>query len=135
MIQFHVFKLIESINNYYIYLISHVEDPELFLEEVEHSVANALDKPYNQYLSTCDWDSITIEKASVNPVDVIHNHLPQDDKCINVSNSYISLIPPPKEKKKREPKPKAEPKKPAKPRGKKTGVTIDMNQQVVDPSV
>ena len=126
MIQFHVYKLTENTNGYYIYLISNVEDPEIFIEQVEHSVANELNKPYNQYLSTCDWDDMKIEKVNINPIDVINRHLPQDDKCINVSESYISLIPPPKEKKKREPKPKAEPKekKPAKPRGKKPGLQL-----------
>ena len=64
----------------------------------------------NQYLNSIDFDTVKIDKVQINPIDVINKTLPADQKCMNISDSYISLIPPPKVKK--TPKPKAD--KPAK---------------------
>ena len=60
----------------------------------------------NQYLNSIDFDTVKIDKVKINPIDVINKTLPADEKCMNISDSYISLIPPPKVK--RVPKPKAE---------------------------
>ena len=116
--QFQTYKISEQDNGYFLYTISSLSDPELVLETMEFSIANEPQKQMNQYLMTSDFDKVICEQVSISPIDVINNTLPQDDKCINVSSSYISLIPPPKIASKRVPKPKAETKK-AKPKGKK----------------
>jgi len=69
----------------------------------------------------CDFDNMTIEKVNMNPIDVINKNFLANDKNMLISDSFKSLIPPPKPK--REPKKKAEKepkeKKEPKPRGKK----------------
>ena len=128
---FQTFKISETTNNFYFYFISHVDDPELVLDIVDVCL-DEKDKPMNQYIMSIDPDTIKCEKVSVSPCDVINRNLPQDSKCMNISNDYCALIPPPKEsRKKKEAKPKVEktPKEPkqAKPRAKKVqkGVIID----------
>ena len=118
---YHVYKLTEHQNNFYVYTISPFDDTELTMESFEHFVANSPQVPMCQYLMICDFDNMTIEKSSMNPIEVINKSFPPDDKNMLISDSFKSLIPPPKSK--REPKKKSEkePKeaKPVKPRGKK----------------
>ena len=118
---YNVFKLSESENNYYFYFISPFSEQnnELALESIEHYISNESTQ-MNQYLHNINFDEVKIEKINMNPIDVINKSFAPDDKNMLVSNSFVALIPLPKEKKKREVKPK-EPKekKDPKPRGKK----------------
>ena len=118
---YNVFKLSESENNYYFYFISPFSEQnnELALESIEHYISNESTQ-MNQYLHNINFDEVKIEKVNMNPIDVINKNFPADDKNMLISDSYKAFIPLPKEKKKREVKPK-EPKekKDPKPRGKK----------------
>ena len=117
---YNVFKLSESENNYYFYFISPFSESniECVSESIEHYISNE-QTLMNQYLHIIDFDNVKIEKVNMNPIDVINKNFPADDKNMLISDSYKAFIPPPKEpKKKREAKPK-EPKKEPKPRGKK----------------
>ena len=105
---FSVYKFQEHDNEFYLYTISNLDDPELVLQTIEFSITNEPEKPINQYLMTVNFDNVKIEKLSISLIDVINRSFPSDSKCMNVSQDYISLIPPPKEKKKREIKPKIE---------------------------
>ena len=123
-INFYAYKLTEAENGYYMYLVSQVENPELFMEQVEHWVGNSdINDPIIKFLDSCDWDGIKIEKTNVNPNDIINKSLPNDNKCLNTntSNDFLNCLPPqppPKAPKvKKEPKPKAE-----KPKAKKSTV-------------
>ena len=63
---------------------------------------------------------------TINPIDIINNSIPPDEKCMNNSQTFQEFIVEAKPKAKRGPKSKAEqtePKKP-KPRGKKSQVLI-----------
>ena len=78
---------------------------------------------HNANTSTCDFDEMKIEKVAINPADIVNKNLPADNHCANISQDFIALIPPPKEKKSRVAKPKTEKppkeaKRKAKPRGK-----------------
>ena len=108
---FHVFKFQELENGFYFYFISlfNGENIDIVSESIEHYISNEHTQ-MNQYLNSIDFDTVKIDKVQINPTDVINKTLPTDEKCMNISDSYISLIPPPKVK--RVPKPKAD--KPAK---------------------
>ena len=115
---FHVFKFQELENGYYFFFISlfNGENVDLVSESIEHYISNERNQ-MNQYLNSIDFDTVKIDKVQMNPIDVINKTLPADEKCMNISDSYISLIPPPKVKKtpkadklpkeKKEPKPRA----------------------------
>ena len=113
---YHGYKFSEHENGYYFYFLSPFDgsDLDLVLETVEHYIVC-------QYLNSIDFDTVNVEKViGGSAMDIINNTFPHDDKCMNVSDSFKSLIPPPKAK--RQPKKKAEttdkpakkaPKKPA----------------------
>ena len=125
---FHTFKITESQNAFYVYFVSLFDDSDLTMETFEHFVANSEQIPMCQYLITCDFDEMKVEKVNVNPIDVINKNLPQDSKCMNICNDFVSHIPPPKPK--RTPKPKAD--KPApKPKGKKSTQKVDISTEPV----
>ena len=133
---FHVFKFQELENGFYFFFISlfNGENIDLVSESIEHYISNERNQ-MNQYLNSIDFDTVKIDKVHINPIDVINKTLPADQKCMNISDSYISLIPPPKVKK--TPKPKADKpakeKKEPKPRAKKStqNVTILSEPQVL----
>ena len=96
MQKFQVYKIFETINNYYFYVISHVDDKDIVLMQFEHTSVNKPSEPMYKYLNTVvGWDNISIEKCDINPIDIINGSLIQfkDDKCMNLNNSFISLIP------------------------------------------
>ena len=75
---FHTFKITESQNAFYVYFVSLFDDSDLTMETFEHFVANSEQIPMCQYLITCDFDEMKVEKVNVNPIDVINKNLPQD---------------------------------------------------------
>ena len=133
---FHVFKFSEAENGHYFFFISpfNKDNIDLVSESIEHYISNEPTQ-MNQYLNGINFDTIKVESVQINPIDVINKTLPADEKCMNISDSYISLIPPPKVK--RVPKPKADKpakeKKETKPRAKKStqNVTISNEPQIL----
>ena len=125
MQNFQVYKFFETVNNYYFYIISHIDDPDIVLVQFEHTSANKPNEPLYKYLNTAvGWDNIGIDKCDdIKPIDVINGVYGNDTKCMNFNNTFESLIPEKKKKEKaaKEPKPKKEPK----PRSKKSNVKID----------
>ena len=133
------YKFTDQASQYYFYFISPftgTDDIDLVAESIEHYISNAPSQ-MNQFLVTVDFDQAKIEPAqSITPLNVINGTFPADDKCMNISTSFVSLIPPPKPvKPKKEAKPVKEHKVP-KPRGKKAvqqvaiscdKATLDMN--------
>ena len=117
---YNVFKLSESENNYYFYFLSPFSESnmEFVSESIERYISNE-QTLMNQYLHIIDFDNVKIERAQLSPIEVINKSFASDDKNMLSSDSFKSLIPPPKAK--REPTTKAEnePKKEPKPRGKK----------------
>ena len=120
---YYAYKLTDQESGHYFYFLCHVKDIDLVAEQIEHTSANSDNELTYQFLNQRDWDQINIEPTTeVKTSDILNGVIPTNDsRCMNISDSFKSLIiqPKQKEKKKREPKPKAEPKKPAKPRGKK----------------
>ena len=131
---FSTYKFTEGNNNYYFYAISHIDNLDIVSEQLEHGIANELEKPMNQYLINVDFDNVTIKKSSISPLDVINRNFPQDSKCMNISTDYVSLIPPQKPKKEanqkaeKVDKPVKEAKIP-KPRGKKSVHTVNVTTE------
>ena len=138
---YSVYKFTESEHGYFFYFLSLFDgqDPDLVSEQIEHYISN-VPTDMNKYLDTCNFDAVKIEKANISPVDVINKNFQPDDKNMLISNSFVSLIPPPPEPKKRASKPKVDKpikeKKEAKPRAKKsaqkvnidtTGAVLNMN--------
>ena len=132
---FHPYKVTENDHGFYFFTISPFDNEEIVMETVEHFVSNSPQNQMCQYLIHCDFDNMKIEKANISCIEVINKNIPiTDSKCMNVSSDYVSLIPPPKEKKKREAKPKAD-KPPPKPRGKKaanTKISISTEPQTIN---
>ena len=141
---YSVYKFTENENGFYFYFLSPFSEQNVdcVCEFIEHYISNEHTQMI-QYLLHCDFDNTKIEKVSHLPaIDVINKTTSViDPKCMNVSNDFVALIPPPKPK--REPKKKAdavagatkEP-KPAKPRGKKStqNVNISIAPQSLDMS-
>ena len=135
---YSVYKFTESEHGYFFYFLSLFDgqDPDLVSEQIEHYISN-VPTDMNKYLDTCNFDAVKIEKSNISPIDVINKTFQPDDKNILISNSYISLIPPPKQPRtKKEPKGEAKPKltkepkekKEAKPRSsKKQAQKVDIN--------
>ena len=132
---YSVFKLTEQDNNYYFYFLSPFDgtDLELVAESIEHYISNEPSQ-MNQYLMTVpDFDNVKVEKVDIPAITVLNKTFQPDDKSMLISKSLVSLIPPPKEKKKREAKPKAdktvkEPKAP-KSRGKKSIQSVNISTE------
>ena len=104
---FHLFKITEKQNDFYVYYISLFDDPELTMETFEHWVSNSPQNQICQYLMSCDFDEMTTEKViGISASDAINNSFPTDTKCMNISNDFVPLIPPAKPK--RQPKAKAQ---------------------------
>ena len=104
---FHLFKITEKQNDFYVYYISLFDDPELTMETFEHWVSNSPQNQICQYLMSCDFDEMTTEKViGISASDAINNRFPSDPKCMNISNDFVPLIPPAKPK--RQPKAKAQ---------------------------
>ena len=91
---FQVYKFFETINNFYFYVISHVDDENIVLTQFEHTSANKPNVSMYKYLNyVVGWDNISIEKCdTIKAVDIINNSLDSDDKCMNISTSYESFI-------------------------------------------
>ena len=83
-----------------------------------------------------------LKKSSVTPIDVISKNIPQDVKCMNISDEYVKLtqeamqklVKPKKEKIIKDPKTKKEPKpkKEHKPKAKKSDIKIDLKQTTLN---
>ena len=132
---YSVFKLTEQDNNYYFYFLSPFDgtDLELVAESIEHYISNESSQ-MNQYLMTVpDFDNVKVEKVDIPAITVLNKTFQPDDKNMLISNSFVPLLPPPKEKKKREAKPKSdkpvkEPKAP-KARGKKSIQSVNISTE------
>ena len=123
-----VYSIKEPVNNFYIYQISNLTDPELVLEHFEHGLSIEDSDPLAKYLYD-KWDDVEIAPAenltARQYLDVVdksgagYDLVKNDPKCINVSDDYKKFI---VEKKPRgrgkkavvadgdEPKPKPKPK-------------------------
>ena len=123
-----VYSIKEPVNNFYIYQMSSLTDPELVLEHFEHGLSIEDSDPLAKYLYD-KWDDVEIAPAenltARQYLDVVdksgagYDLVKNDPKCINVSDDYKKFI---VEKKPRgrgkkavvadgdEPKPKPKPK-------------------------
>ena len=74
---------------------------------------------------------LKFKKANISTIDVLNKAFQPDEKNMLISTAFVSHIPPPKEKKKRETKPKEpkEPKKEPKPRSKKSSQKVDISTE------
>ena len=95
------------------------------VEHEEHYSCFFPDNLVNSYFDFIGWDNIEIQAITdVKAVDVVSGNIPADDKCMNLNDSYKSLIVEipvsKKEKKQAKPKEQKEAKPKAKPRAKKT---------------
>ena len=41
-------------------------------------------------LCTNNWESVDIDRSIISCIDIINKNIPIDNKCINVSNEYIT---------------------------------------------
>ena len=117
---YHVYKLTESTNQYFCYFIIPYDgnDQEILLDFVDLYLSCAPEK-ITQYISSLDPDTMKIEKVTdVTPLNVINKCFQPCDKNMFTSDSFVALIPPPKQK--RVAKPKADKKSDPKPKGKKS---------------
>ena len=124
---FYVYKLIDGVNNYYLYVVSRCESPDMQIEHEEHYAYFFPDNLVNSYFNYIGWDNIEIQPvADIKAVDVVSGNITADDKCMNLNDTYKSLIVeiPVSKKEKKQAKPKeqkeAKPKAKPKPRAKKT---------------
>ena len=133
---YNVYKFQELDNGYYFFFLSLFSEKHVGCasEQIEHYISNEPTQ-MNQYLHSIDFDNVKVEIVHINPIDVINNNFPPDEKNMLISSSYISLIPPPNAK--RTPKPKAD--KPVKekkePKAKKGVKTVQKVQISTEPQV
>ena len=140
---YSAYKFTDQFSGYFFYFISPftgTDDIDLVSEQIEHYISN-VPSQINHFLVTLDFGNIKIEPAQgITPLNVLNNSFPADDKNMLVSQSFISLIPPPKQPKTKKeakgeakPKPAKEPKPKAapKPRGKASSKVIISNENTV----
>ena len=143
-----VYSIKEPVNNFYIYQMSSLTDPELVLEHFEHGLSIEDSDPLAKYLYD-KWDDVEIAPAenltARQYLDVVdksgagYDLVKNDPKCINVSDDYKKFI---VEKKPRgrgkkavvadgddpKPKPKPKPKKQtSKPMDIQNGGSVDFS--------
>ena len=135
---YNVFRLTENTNGYYFLFLSPftAENIDSAMESIEHYISNE-HTDMNKYLMSIDFDNVKIEYAmNTTVMSIVNGIFQHDDKNMLISDTYKSFIPQPKEKKKREVKPKPEKEaKQAKPRAKKSNqvnistepTTVQMN--------
>ena len=123
---FYVYKVIDGINNYYLYDVSRCESPDMQIEHEENYACFFPDNLVNSYFDFIGWDNIEIQAITdVKAVDVVSGNIQADDKCMNLNDTYKNLIveiPVAKKEKKaakREEQKEAKPKFNSKPRAKK----------------
>ena len=119
---FYVYKIIDTENKFYYYVLSPIKDENIVLQHCEHWAAHEPNESVNKYYNLIGWDAIDIERVTdIKPEDIITCSIPQDEKCINKSDKFMEFIiePPKKEKKQRAPKEAKEAKPKPKPKGKK----------------
>ena len=135
---FYVYNLIDGVNNYYLYDVSRCESPDIQIEHEEHYGSFFPEKVVNSYFDFVGWDNVEIQAITdVKAVDVVSGNIPADDKCMNLNDTYKSLIVdiPVAKKEKKQTKPKeqkeAKPKAKPKPKAKKTAIqesqTVNLN--------
>ena len=89
---FQTYKIFENLNGFHYFIISHIDDPDLNLTIAENWGATDSSNSINQFISsTCGWDQLQIQKADIPCVDVITKNIPQDIKCMNISDEYKKL--------------------------------------------
>jgi len=96
-----VYSIKEPVNNFYIYQISNLTDPELVLEHFEHALSIEDNDPLAKYLYD-KWDDIEISPAenitARQYLDIVdksgagYDAVKSDTKCINVSDEYQKFI-------------------------------------------
>ena len=119
----YVYKIFETVNNFYYYVISHIDDTDIVLEHKEHYCALRPEVLINKYLNFIGWDAVDCEKSDIRPIDLINNNIPQDEKCMNNSQKFSEFIIE-KPKAKRAPKNKAVQIDKPKTKGKKAQLII-----------
>jgi len=68
----YTFKVIDNTNNYYLYILSRFNDPELALKHVEYASGAHPEDPIHNYFNFIGWDSISIAPAeNIKPTDVV----------------------------------------------------------------
>ena len=96
-----VYSIKEPVNNFYIYQMSSLTDPELVLEHFEHGLSIEDSDPLAKYLYD-KWDDVEIAPAenltARQYLDVVdksgagYDLVKNDPKCINVSDDYKKFI-------------------------------------------
>ena len=139
---YQTFKIQDTVNNYYYYTISDIDDPEFVLDIRDSYAEDQPDLPINTYFNIMGFDNATCTKApEISPIQVINKSYPSDPKNMLTSDEYKKVIEEvlaeqklkeekkaARKNKKAEPKAAAEAKPKAKPRAKKTAnVKIEPN--------
>ena len=84
---FQTYKIFEIINGFYYLIVSHINDPELNLTIAENWGATDDKHSINQFISsTCGWDELKIENSDISCIDIKTKNIPQDIKCMNISD-------------------------------------------------
>jgi len=96
-----VYSIKEPVNNFYIYQMSSLTDPELVLEHFEHGLSIEDSDPLAKYLYD-KWDDVEIAPAenltARQYLDIVdksgagYDMVKNDPKCINVSDDYKKFI-------------------------------------------
>ena len=93
-----VYSIKEPVNNFYIYQISNLTDPELVLEHFEHGLSIEDSDPLAKYLYD-KWDDVEIAPAenltARQYLDIVdksgagYDMVKNDPKCINVTTKSL----------------------------------------------
>ena len=90
--EFHVFKIFETINNYFYYIISHIDNEDLNLDIAESWAAEDVTNTINMYLTMIGFNNVSIEKSSISPLIVLQKSFQHDIKNMNISDDYKKIL-------------------------------------------
>ena len=90
--EFHVFKIFETINNYFYYIISHIDNEDLNLDIAESWAAEDVTNNINMYLTMIGFNNVSIEKSSISPLIILQKSFQHDIKNMNISDDYKKIL-------------------------------------------
>ena len=87
---FQTFRIFETVNNYYYFAISPINDVELNLSISENWGAVDQDNTINQLFALCfSWVEVKIKKNNISPIELLYKKFDSVDcKTMTVSDEY-----------------------------------------------
>ena len=91
---FHVVKISDSVNNFYYYFITHIENDDINFSIAESFGASEPENPINMYLNNVvGWDNIDVMPCpEISCIQVLNKSFAPDPKNMVISDEYKKVM-------------------------------------------